>query len=107
MPRIGEHSHMWIGFNEFDVLLGDVHSLKGKRSVVRPIISEIRRRFEISVAEVGDVDLHRRTRLGVSVVGSERTHVEEILNKVEDFIARRPEVELLSAKLRIIHADDF
>ncbi|HSN38124.1 MAG TPA: DUF503 family protein, partial [Arthrobacter sp.] len=26
---------MWIGWIEFDVLLGDVHSLKEKRSVVR------------------------------------------------------------------------
>ncbi|MDT5086774.1 MAG: uncharacterized protein QOJ61_3817, partial [Mycobacterium sp.] len=28
---------MWIGWLEFDLLLGDVHSLKQKRSVVRPI----------------------------------------------------------------------
>ncbi|MBE7195770.1 MAG: DUF503 family protein, partial [Gordonia polyisoprenivorans] len=26
---------MWIGFAEFDYLLGDVHSLKQKRSVIR------------------------------------------------------------------------
>ena len=98
---------MWIGFNEFDLLLGDVHSLKEKSSVVRSIIAYIKRRFEISVAEVGSVDLYRRTRVGISVVGGDRTHVEEILNKVEDFIARRPEVDLLSARLRLLHADDF
>ena len=39
---------MWIGFIEFDVLLGDVHSLKGKRSVVRPLVSDLHRKFELS-----------------------------------------------------------
>ena len=44
---------MWIGWLEFDVLLGDVHSLKQKRSVVRPIIAELQRRFAVSAAETG------------------------------------------------------
>ena len=51
---------MWIGWMELDLLLGDVHSLKEKRSFVRPLISELRRKFELSVAEVDYLDLHRR-----------------------------------------------
>ena len=31
---------MWIGWLEFDLLLGDVHSLKQKRSAIRPVIAE-------------------------------------------------------------------
>ena len=46
---------MWIGWIEFDILLGDVHSLKEKRSVVRPLLAELKRRFDVSVAEVGDM----------------------------------------------------
>jgi uncharacterized protein YlxP (DUF503 family) len=42
-----------------DLLLGDVHSLKGKRSVVRPLVAELRRRFAVAAAEVGDADLSR------------------------------------------------
>ena len=34
---------MWIGWIEFDLLLGDVHSLKEKRAVLRPILAELRR----------------------------------------------------------------
>ena len=40
---------MWIGWIEFDLLLGDVHSLKAKRSVVRPLVAELRRRFPVDV----------------------------------------------------------
>lgn len=98
---------MWIGWNEFDILLGDVHSLKGKRSVVRPIIADIRKRFQISVAEVENVSLHRRVRLGVSTVSGDRFYLEETLNKVEDFVVKRPEIELLASKLRIVQSTDF
>src|SRR5436189_1737145 len=35
-----DRRHMWIGWIEFDFLLGDVHSLKQKRSLVRPMRSE-------------------------------------------------------------------
>ena len=53
---------MWIGWIEFDLLLGDVHSLKDKRAVIRPILADLRRTTEASVAEVADQDLHRRAR---------------------------------------------
>ena len=98
---------MWIGWNEFDILLGDVHSLKAKRSVVRPIIADIRRHFQLFAAEVEDAQLHRRTSIGVSLVSSDRSYVEETLTKIEEFVARRPETDLLSSKMRIIHSSDF
>ena len=59
---------MFTGTLTADLLLGDVHSLKGKRAVVRPIVAELRRRFAVSAAEVGDQDLHRRAQVGVATV---------------------------------------
>ena len=61
---------MWIGWLEFDLLLGDVHSLKEKRSVVRPIVAELQRRFAVSAAETGSQDLHRRAGIGLAVAGA-------------------------------------
>lgn len=104
---IREGGNMWIGWNEFDILLGDVQSLKAKRSVVRPIVAEIRKRFQISVAEVEDASLYRRTRLGVSMVSGDRGHVEETLRRVEESVARRPEIELLASKMRLVQSTDF
>lgn len=98
---------MWIGWNEFDILLGDVHSLKSKRSVVRPLVADIRKRFQISVAEVEDAQLYRRTRVGVSMVSADRDHVEDTLQRVEELVARKPEIELLASKLRLVQSTDF
>lgn len=97
---------MWVGFIEFDLLLGDVHSLKGKRSLIRPLVAEVRRRFDVSVAEVGNHDLHRRSSVGVGLVGADRGHIVEVLDAVERFVAARPELELLSARRRIVTGDD-
>ncbi|MCV7192985.1 DUF503 domain-containing protein [Mycolicibacterium brumae] len=97
---------MWIGWLEFDLLLGDVHSLKQKRSVVRPVVAELRRRFSVSAAEVGDQDLHRRAGIGLSVVAADAGHVTEVLDAAERLVASRPEVELLSARRGLSRSDD-
>jgi uncharacterized protein YlxP (DUF503 family) len=89
---------MWVGSLELDLLLGDVHSLKEKRSLVRPLVAELRRRFEVSAAEVDHLDLHRRAGIGVALVSSDQHHLTEVLDAVERLAAYRPEMELLSAR---------
>ncbi|ADG78334.1 DUF503 domain-containing protein [Tsukamurella paurometabola] len=96
---------MFIGALEIDLLLGDVHSLKQKRSVVKPILAELRR-FSVSAAEVGGHDLHRRAVIGVGVVGPDQPHVSEILDRCERAAAGHPEVELLSVRRRWFGPED-
>ncbi|WP_158892407.1 DUF503 domain-containing protein [Amycolatopsis anabasis] len=97
---------MFVGALELDVLLGDVRSLKQKRSAVRPVLAEVRRRFEVSVAEAGHLDLHRRALIGVAVVAADGGHVRDVLDGCERFVASRPELELLSAHRRLLGPDD-
>lgn len=97
---------MWTGALEFDLLLGDVHSLKEKRSLIRPLIAEVRKRFELSVAEVDHLDLHRRAAVGVAAVSPDRAHLVEVLDAVEQLVAYRPEVELLSVRRTLRSGDD-
>jgi uncharacterized protein YlxP (DUF503 family) len=97
---------MYTATVEFDLLLGDVHSLKEKRSVVRPIVGELRRRFEVAAAETDHLDLHRRSAIGVSVVAADAAHCGEVLDECERFVAGRPEVDLLSAHRRLFGPQD-
>ncbi|MDT5070011.1 MAG: uncharacterized protein QOK02_6166 [Mycobacterium sp.] len=97
---------MWIGWLEFDVLLGDVRSLKQKRSAIRPVIAELRRKFDVSAAETGDQDLHRRAGLGVGIVAADRRHVVDVLDAAERLVAARPEFELLSARRGVRRSTD-
>ena len=97
---------MWIGWLEFDILLGDVRSLKQKRSVVRPIVAELQRRLAVSAAETGSLELHRRVGIGLAVVAADRAHVVEVLAAAERLVADRPEIELLSARRNLQRSDD-
>jgi uncharacterized protein YlxP (DUF503 family) len=106
VSRDGRLHRMWIGWLELDLLLGDVHSVKEKRSVVRPIVAELQRRVAVSAAEVGAHDLHRRATVGAAVVAADRGHVVEVLDAVERLVAGRPEADLLSARRGIQTGDD-
>lgn len=97
---------MYVGALTLDLLLGEVRSLKQKRSVVRPIVAELRRTFAVSAAEAGHLDLHRRALLGVSVVAVDRAHCVEVLDACERLVAGHPEIELLSARQQFLHSDD-
>jgi uncharacterized protein YlxP (DUF503 family) len=97
---------VFTGTLALDLLVGDVHSLKEKRSVVRPIVAEIRRRYAVSAAEAGHLDLHRRALVGVAVVAADRAHCVEVLDACERLVAGRPEIELLSARQQFLSTND-
>jgi hypothetical protein len=98
---------MVVGTLVADLLLGDVHSLKEKRSVVRPIVAELRRRFEVSAAETGDQQLHRRAEVAVALATSSHAHATEVLDACERLLAGRPEVDLLAVRRRVLDDDDL
>jgi uncharacterized protein len=98
---------MWIGWIELDLLLGEVHSLKEKRGILRPLLADLSRRTEAAVAEVGAHDLHRRTSIGMSVVGADAAHVRDVLDRAERYVAEHhPEVTLLSARRGLHSSED-
>ena len=97
---------MFVGTLGLDLLLGDVHSLKEKRAVIRPIVAELRRRFEVSASEAGSLDLHRRALVGVAVVGPDRAHCVDVLDACERLVAGHREIELLSARRRFHSEED-
>lgn len=97
---------MYTGTAVFDLLLpGDSRSLKAKRAYVRPIVAALRR-FEVAAAEVGALDLHGRTEIGVAAVGAEAGHVARVLDACERLVAGRPEIALLAVHRRVRSDDD-
>ena len=97
---------MWIGWLEFDLLLGDVRSLKQKRSAIRPVIAELQRRFAVSAAETGSQEKHRRSNVGLAVVAADRAHVVDVLDAAERMVAARPEMDLLSTRRGLRRSSD-
>ncbi|MGN9838127.1 DUF503 domain-containing protein [Nonomuraea sp. H19] len=98
---------MYVGALTLDILLGDVRSLKQKRSAVRPLIAELQRRYPgIAVAETGHLDLHRRAEVGIAVVSASAGNCKEVMDACERMVAFRPEIELLSARQRLYNDEE-
>jgi uncharacterized protein YlxP (DUF503 family) len=98
---------MFVAALTLDVLLGDVRSLKQKRAVVRPLVAELRRSYPgVAIAETGHLDLHRRAEIGVAVVSATAANAMQVATQCEQLVARRPEIELLSARQRLFADSD-
>ena len=97
---------VFTGSVAFDLLLGDVRSLKQKRSLVRPLVAELRRKYDVSAAEAGHLDLHRRALVGVAVVAADRSHCVDVLDACERLVAARPEMDLLTAHRQVLRSTD-
>lgn len=97
---------MFVGWLWVDLLLPEhVSSLKGKRGVLRPVVAALRR-LDVAAAEVDGLDLWRRAEVGVATVAADAGHVREVLDACERLVAGRPEVELLSARRRLVSSED-
>lgn len=83
-----------------DLRLHDVHSLKEKRSVIRPILEGAHRRYQVAASEVGHQDSLRQATLGMAVVSGDAGHAVEVMDAVERFVWSFPEIEVLSAQRR-------
>lgn len=97
---------MFTGTLRLDVLFGDVRSLKDKRSLVRPIVAELRRRHAVAAAEVDHLELYRRAMIGVAVVAPDAAHCADVLDACERLVVDRPELEVLSARRQLVGEED-
>ncbi len=91
---------MHVSVCQIELRLPENHSLKGKRQVIKSIITRLQNKFNISVAEVDNQDLWQLSTLGVACVSNHRRHAGEILANVVKFIVQNyPDVELLSSEI--------
>jgi uncharacterized protein YlxP (DUF503 family) len=81
-------------------------SLKAKRQVLRRITDRVKARFNASVAEVDDNDLWQKAQLALAVVGNERRHVVEQMEKILRFIEDLYVAPIVSREMETISFGD-
>ena len=69
---------------------------------MRAVIERTRAKFNASVAEVADNDLHQRGVVGVSVVGNRASHVDAQLGKIGSYIEQLGLAPLGSVETEVI-----
>lgn len=96
---------MIVGALAFELHLPDVHSLKEKRAVVRPIVDGARNRFSVSAAEIDHQDRWQRATVAMAAVSGTEGQVRAILDRVERFVWSFPEIEVLDATRQWMEVD--
>jgi uncharacterized protein len=77
---------MLIGIQTWELHLEGCHSLKEKRSVLKPLTTALRRTLNVSVAETHHQDLWQRAEIACAAVGSARDVVEETLRAADRMV---------------------
>jgi uncharacterized protein YlxP (DUF503 family) len=82
-----------IGSAECDCIIHDARSLKEKRAVLQRVMTRLKQKFNISVAETGHQDVWQRTKIAIVAVASARLATERELQNALQFLDSFPELE--------------
>ncbi len=93
---------MHIGTLTITHYLHDTESLKDKRQIIKSLVETTRRKFNISIAEIDDLDKWRKATLGVACIANEAAHVNRVLDKVLDTIEGNPAVDVGEVALEML-----
>jgi len=93
---------MVIGLLTLEIHLPGARSLKDKRQVLRGFVARLRKRFNVSVAEVEHQDLWQRAGLAVVAVNTDRVHLEATLQSVAGEAATTRDAELVGQQMEIL-----
>ena len=86
---------MVIAITTWDLHLPACHSLKEKRSVLKPLTAALRRTLNVSVAETGQQDLWQRAEIACAVIGSARSVVDETLRAADRLVEEADGVRIV------------
>jgi len=93
---------MVVGVLQLEIRIHDAMSLKDKRRVVLSLKDRIASGHNVSIAEVGALDEHRRAILGIAMVSNDKGYVEGGLSKLVDFVRLVPNVDLTDYQIELL-----
>ncbi|WP_419926743.1 DUF503 domain-containing protein [Candidatus Poriferisocius sp.] len=90
----------------YDLHIPGSRSLKERRSVLRPVVSGVSRRFGVSVAETGRTDLWQRAEIGVAVVSGQSSQCLTLADEVDRYMWSIPEIEVVSSSNHWLNTEE-
>lgn len=84
-----------IGYVRCECSLFNIHSLKDKRSVVKSIITKIKQRYNVSIAEIDNQDDWHRATIGIAGVANSQKKAEQELQKALKMLESNYQIEVI------------
>jgi uncharacterized protein YlxP (DUF503 family) len=94
---------MVVGVCHLDLVLPQGSSLKGKRQVIKSLVTRVKNKFNVSISEVGGHDLWQRAHVGICLVGTDKRFINSSLDKVLDYIEGLGLVEVVRSTMEFVH----
>lgn len=94
---------MVVGLGIITYRLHECRSLKGKRKIVKSIITRLNNNFNISVAEVGSNDIYQRAEIGFALVGNNRPVINSKIDKIFNLADELGLAEIIDTEMEIIN----
>jgi uncharacterized protein YlxP (DUF503 family) len=94
---------MVVGIGTITFRLHDCHSLKGKRRIVKSIVTQLRNHFNASVAEVGANDVYQKAIIGFAMAGNQTPTVNSKMDKLVNMAEDLGLAEMIDSEMEIIH----
>ena len=79
-----------------------VNTLKEKRSVVKRIIERVKNKFNVSIAEIEDNDVHKSIVIGFACVTNSETHANSTIDNVINFVELISEADIEDVIIEIL-----
>lgn len=103
-PSLGIINPMHVGILTLTFYLPECHSLKEKRGRIKPIITRLRKEFNVSVAESGHQDAWQNCQLLIATAASDGVIAEKTLGQVIAFYESHwPDLPLTDEQIEIIY----
>ena len=93
---------MIIGTMKLTLYAPWVHSLKEKRMVVKSICGKAAAKFNISISEVENQDVHQTIVIGIACITNDVSHADSILDNVLKFIESNTEAEVVKIEREMV-----
>jgi uncharacterized protein len=98
---------MVIGYGIIQLRIPESGSLKEKRSILSKIIKRTQNEFNVSIAEIGDLDSHRLATIGFSLVGNDSRFINGKVDHLLKFVDNLRVAEIINSKIEIMVVSDF
>lgn len=85
---MGDNPGMFVGLARFDLFIPHSSSLKDKRQVLRPVVERLRKKLNVSVAEIDHQNLWQRAAVGVSCVSGSIDQCRKVIQEAEKVVGR-------------------
>ena len=92
---------MIVGTLRVRLLIRQARSLKDKRQVVKSIKDRLHNEFNVSVAEIEELDNRQLAVLGLAMVSNEAHHVKTALGQIVQALRAHPVAELLDYEMEV------